>query len=868
MNSIIKLSFIFTQESFYPDDIELQDHKHVNTWMQEFKEHRYEALYRWGIQERPKHLHPSAAFLYQVSESFFDALTSLSELAIAPQDSIVEVNDDIWERLSKHVPFVIGSEFLNKMWVSGIFTKLQEVFTHEIAEYEGSVKLYLAEKNQNLRMPERIFFHLVEDKKGLYPFAFLATYATKDEQGMLRHLPLQYALTEFKDHRDKLIKMLACLNKVANVSSLIDGFMQSGELFHPLGLTEEEAYAFLNAIEEIEECGVLCRIPNWWRKKYASLQMQMQIGDKKTSFLGFDSLLEVQPKIMVHGIELTEKEVQELLQKTEGLAFMKGKWVEVNHEKLRKLLEELKIEHKSLTLLEAMRLNLHVNDDDEENACNITNGEWLASLFHKLRVPSTIEKVELPKGLQAELRPYQSVGYTWLHQISEYGFGACLADDMGLGKTIQMLTFLEHLREMDKQIKVLLIVPASLLGNWEKEAAKFTPTMDVHILHGRDKAVLEAELQEERAFLTITTYGMITRLEKLQELTWNCIILDEAQAIKNPMTKQTKMVKRLQGHKKIALTGTPIENDLINLWSLFDFLNKGLLGSLQEFKTYIKKLNDHPQGYEKLKTMVSPFILRRLKTDKTILQDLPEKVEVNDYVNLSKQQVILYRKLVHDMQEKIMNTSGIEHRGIVLSAIMKLKQICNHPDQFLGAEAYTAKESGKFEMLKEICETIYEKRERVLIFTQYKEIIPYLSKFLTHIFHKEGCIIHGGTPIKKRGMIVDNFNAEAYVPFMILSLKAAGTGLNLTSANHVIHFDRWWNPAVENQASDRAYRIGQKKNVIVHKLICNGTIEEKIDQLINSKKELADNVIGSGSTDWISKFSNEEIMDLLRLEER
>lgn len=865
-SSIVNLSFVFTQDSFYLDDIELQNNKQVDVWIQKFHDDRYEALYAWGIQERPKCLHPSASFLYQVSEAFFDALTSLSELAIAPLDSVVEVSDDIWEKLCRNIPFVIGSEFLDRAWVSGVFVKLQAVFAHEIAVYDGSVKLYLAEKNQNLRMPERIFFHLVEDHKGVYPFAFLATYATKDEQGVIRHLPLQYALTEFKDHRDRLLSLLACLNKVASVSALIDGFMQSGELFHPLGLSECEAYAFLKDIEAIEKCGILCRIPNWWRKKYASIQVQLQVGGKKASLLGFDSLLEVQPKLMVHGMELTEKEIQDLLLRTEGLAFMKGKWIEVNHAKLQKMLEELHSEHKSLTMMEAMRMNLH--DHEEDEAYSITNGEWLASLFQKLRVPSKISEVALPQGIKATLRPYQNVGYAWLQQISEYGFGGCLADDMGLGKTVQMLTFLEHLREMDRTSKVLLIVPASLLGNWEKEAAKFTPSMDLHILHGRSKAILEAELQQERKFLTITTYGMVTRMEMLQKVTWNCIILDEAQAIKNPMTKQTKIIKKLQGKTKIALTGTPIENDLINLWSLFDFLNTGLLGSLKEFKEFVKKLNDHPQGYQKLKTMVSPFILRRLKTDKTILHDLPDKVEVNDYVNLSKQQVILYRKLVHDMQDKIINSSGIEHRGIVLSAITKLKQICNHPDQFLGEEAYAAKDSGKFEMLKEICETIYEKRERVLVFTQYKEIIPYLFTFLSHIFHKEGYIIHGGTPIKKRGVIVDHFNGEAYVPFMILSLKAAGTGLNLTSANHVIHFDRWWNPAVENQASDRAYRIGQKKNVVIHKLICNGTIEEKIDQLIVSKKALAENVIGSGGTDWIGEFSNEEIMDLLRLEER
>mgnify|MGYP000340996454 FL=1 len=301
---------------------------------------------------------------------------------------------------------------------------------------------------------------------------------------------------------------------------------------------------------------------------------------------------------------------------------------------------------------------------------------------------------------------------------------------------------------------------------------------------------------------------------------------------------------------------------------MFDFLNKGLLGTATEFKAFVKRLEEHPEGYQKLKAMIAPFMLRRLKTDKTIISDPPEKLESDEYVTLSKQQVVLYRKLIADMEEKIKESEGMERRGLVLSTITKLKQICNHPDQYLGEESYRIKDSGKLEMLKEICETIYEKRERVLVFTQYKEIIPYLHATLAKIFHQEGYILHGGTPVKKRSEIVAAFQQEAYVPYIVLSLKAAGTGLNLTAANHVIHFDRWWNPAVENQATDRAFRIGQKKNVIVHKLISKGTVEEKIDELIKSKVELSQQVIGDGKETWITEMNNEELMNLLRLDAR
>ena len=314
------------------------------------------------------------------------------------------------------------------------------------------------------------------------------------------------------------------------------------------------------------------------------------------------------------------------------------------------------------------------------------------------------------------------------------------------------------------------------------------------------------------------------------------------------------------------MTGTPIENDLTNLWSLFDFMNKGLLGSSAEFRDYCKNLTRHPQGYAKLKNMIAPFMLRRVKTDQSIISDLPDKMEQIDYVSISKKQRVLYRKQVADLAKRLDEVNGIERRGLVLASITKLKQICNHPDQYLGGLAYSEKDSGKFELLGSICETIYEKRERVLIFTQFKEIAGYLDDYLAGIFHARGFVLHGGTPAKKRTQIVEAFQGEKYVPYIVLSVKAGGTGLNLTNASHVIHFDRWWNPAVENQATDRAYRIGQTKNVMVHKFVCKGTIEEKIDEMISSKTKLAEDVIGSGGESWITEMSNEQLLSMMSLE--
>lgn len=861
----VPLQFLFTADSFYPDSRSVQLSPADQKRLEHFEQDRYGALYQMGLEEKASDFSPSSAFLYQVSDAFFKTLTGLPELEISREETKAVLSEETAEQLAQAVPFVIGAEYITEKWLAAVFQKLNDIFSREIRDYDGTVEMYLTEKNQHLHVPERIFFHLVENKEEDFPFAFLATYATRGTDGKVRHVPLKYALTEYKNEREKLLTLLACLNRAAEVSELISGFVENGEMFHPLRLTAEEAYTFLKEIEAIESTGILCRIPNWWKKKAAMVSMSVSLGEEKPSMLGFDTLLSMQPKLMVDGVALTKKDIEMLLAQTDGLAFLKGKWIEVDHERLRKLLEEVEDVPENLTLMEALRLGMGTGKASADVGQLVTNGKWLSSLLMNLRKPESIRKAVVPKSFHATLRPYQSNGFTWLNYMDKLGFGACLADDMGLGKTVQVLAYLEKLRKTNKHARVLLVVPASLIGNWQKEAEKFAPSLDLQILHGKAAAKLGEEFQESQTFLTVTTYGMVTRIKELQEVKWDCVILDEAQAIKNPLTKQTKEIKKLSSRMRIAMTGTPIENELANLWSLFDFLNKGLLGTSAEFKEFCKGLNEHPEGYVRLKTMVAPFMLRRVKTDKRIIADLPEKLETIDYASLAKKQIVLYRKVVSDLEKKLEKADGMERRGLVLSTIIKLKQICNHPDQYLGQQTFSMEESGKFAMLKEICTTIYEKRERVLVFTQFKEITEYLAAFLTEIFQIEGFVLHGGTPVAKRSQIVEAFQGEKYIPFIVLSVKAGGTGLNLTKANHVIHFDRWWNPAVENQATDRAFRIGQKKNVMVHKLVCEGTIEEKIDEMINAKKELAENVIGSGGEKWITELSNDELMSMMRL---
>lgn len=869
MNEIQEtIHFLFTEDSFCVDDRNESLSEPALSWKNRFEEDRFAALYQLGFVEKPAILDGAGNFLYQLADAFFRVLTDQPDLELTRENAIVTPNADLTGRLLDCVPFTLGSEHVTEAWLVHIFEKLNEIYAREIREFDGTVSMYLAEKSQHLKVPERIFFHLVESRDEDYPFAFLATYATKDEDGKVRHVPLQYALTEYKRDRNKLMELLSCLNQVAEVSAIIGEFVENGEMFHPLRLSSQEAYRILQDIPAIEGAGIVCRIPNWWRKNAYNVSMSINLGEEKPTFVGLDSILSMCPQLTIDGVPLTQKEIKDLLAQTEGLAFLKGKWIEVNHQKLNRLLDEMKQYEGELTLLEALRMGLGSprEDKDADVGKILTNGKWLSQLLQNLRSPGKIRPAAPPKSFQAKLRPYQQTGLTWLSYMNKLGFGACLADDMGLGKTVQVLAFLEKLRSANKEARTLLIVPASLLGNWQKEAAKFAPKMSVHILHGRGANAMGEEVLGCPSFLMITTYGMAARIKELEKVTWDCLILDEAQAIKNPLTDQTRQIKKLKSRMKIAMTGTPIENELTNLWSLFDFLDKGLLGSSTEFKKFCKDLTQYPEGYAKLKNMISPFMLRRVKTDKSIISDLPDKLEQIDYVSISKKQAVLYRQQVEQLARKIEETDGMERRGLVLASLTKLKQICNHPDQYLGQQAYSAKDSGKFEMLRSLCETIYEKRERVLVFTQFKEIIPYLDDYLAEIFHARGYALHGSTPVKTRSQIVEAFQGEKYVPYIILSVRAGGTGLNLTRASHVIHFDRWWNPAVENQATDRAYRIGQKNNVMVHKLVCKGTIEEKIDEMIASKTELAQNVIGSGGENWITEMSNEELLSIMRLE--
>jgi superfamily II DNA or RNA helicase len=790
----------------------------------------------------------------------------------------------------RQAPPMIGLEYLTTDVLANWWHDLDSLARSEIAKHPGGAQGYLRERNPQWRFVGRVTLHLAENKRDPdRPFAFLATFANGlTLQGKVKHEPLGRALQQYagEQKREAMLNLLLPVSKVAESSELIRGLVDSGDIYHPLAWSPREAYDFLKAIPLLESSGVIVRVPDWWNaQKPARPRVSVKINSKNSASIGVDAMLQFSIGMSLDGETLTSAEMNHLLEASGGLIPLKGKWVEVDREKLQEALAHWKtvekdVRREGLSFFEGMRLlsgaNIGREEDDENKAAirewtGLTAGPELNSILQGLRTPETHQE-HVPTDLKAELRPYQRTGYSWLRFVARLGLGACLADDMGLGKTVQVISLLLDLKRDKATNASLLVVPASLIANWKSELAKFAPSLSFSVAHpsevsasGREVGLADADKFD----LIVTTYGVLVRSEWLKKYRWRLAILDEAQAIKNSGTKQSRAAKELNAGSRIAMTGTPVENSLSDLWSLFDFLNPGLLGSSKEFSSFVKRLqNASVPSFEPLRNLVRPYILRRLKTDKRVISDLPDKTEVKAFCTLSKLQASLYQKAVDDLTEQLQSTEGIQRRGIVLSQLMRLKQICNHPAQVLGSNDYAADRSGKFNRLAEIAEEIVSRQEKVLVFTQFREIAEPLAAFLATHFGQSGLVLHGGTTIKKRKDFVEQFQREDGPPFFVLSLKAGGTGLNLTAASHVVHFDRWWNPAIENQATDRAFRIGQRKNVLVHKFICRGTVEERIDEMIDRKRQVAEDAIGEHATGetLLTEMDNDTLLKFVKLD--
>lgn len=775
----------------------------------------------------------------------------------------------------------------------GLWAGLDAWVREEVASSGEGLTAWLEKRAAIWHQVGRVCFHLGENKRDPgFPFAFLATYAPRlSKGGRVQYQPLGKALQEYAGERNKkaLIQLLSPVHLASERSDFIKEMVESGEVFHPLAWTPGEAYRFLKDVPLFEESGLLVRIPDWWRKRPRP-RVAVTIGEKKQSRFGADSMLDFKVEVALGDEVLTEKEWRQIMNAGEGLLHLKGQWIEIDRERLSEALDHWKhVENEAakngISFVEGMRLlagapadldAARVSGDEDRKWSFVKAGDWLSGVLSGLREPDRLPSEGQNKSFRGTLRPYQKVGHNWLWFLSNLGLGTCLADDMGLGKTIQILSLLLAYRDKKKTPgkPSLLVLPASLLANWKAEMKRFTPTLAACFVHPSEsvQAELAAMARDPgKAFsktdVVLTTYGMLLRQEWLLDVEWRLVILDEAQAIKNPSALQARAVKKLKAEARIALTGTPVENRLSDLWSLFDFLCPGLLGSAAKFKEFVKGLDrrEHDR-YAPLRNLVQPYILRRLKTDKTIIADLPDKTEMKAFCGLTKKQAALYARSVDELAHALEGLDGMKRRGLVLSYLLRFKQICNHPSQLLGDGVYDPADSGKFDRLRAICEEIASRQEKVLVFTQFREMTGPVGAFLEEVFGRGGLVLHGGTVVKKRKDLIDAFQGEEGPPFFVISLKAGGTGLNLTAASHVIHFDRWWNPAVESQATDRAFRIGQNRNVVVHKFICRGTVEEKIDGLIEEKTELADGILKAGAETMLTEMSNEELLNVVALD--
>ncbi|HEX5597124.1 MAG TPA: DEAD/DEAH box helicase [Micromonosporaceae bacterium] len=640
-------------------------------------------------------------------------------------------------------------------------------------------------------------------------------------------------------------------------------------------LDTEGAHRFLrDGAPVLHAAGFGVLLPSWWQRPGARLGARLQARTRTApgavasrSALGLESLVDYRWELALGDQPLSADELAALAKLKTPLVRLRGQWVELDAKRLAAGLRLLRAGG-SMTVGELLQVGLSLQDDpDAPPVLEVTVDGPLGDLLAG-RAEQDLGPVDEPPGFRGMLRPYQKRGLAWLSFLQSLGLGGILADQMGLGKTVQILALLAS-RDSGAG-PTLLVCPMSLVGNWQREAATFTPELRVHVHHGAERARGEVFAEAIRdADLVITTYSIAARdATTLVEIPWHRIVIDEAQAIKNAATRQATAVRSLPARHRIAVTGTPVENRLADLWSIMEFVNPGLLGGAATFrKRYAEPIERHgdEETAERLRRITGPFVLRRLKTDKTIISDLPEKLETEVLCNLTAEQASLYQAVVDDMLARIESSEGIERRGLVLATMTKLKQACNHPAQLLRDGSALPRRSGKLARLEEILDEVLAVGEKALIFTQYAEFGGMLRAHLSARTGREVLYLHGGVGRADRDAMVARFQSDDGPPVFILSLKAGGTGLNLTAANHVVHVDRWWNPAVEDQATDRAFRIGQRRAVQVHKFVCAGTVEEKISEMIRQKRGLAAKIVGSGEQ-WLTELSTAELRRLLALE--
>ena len=850
-------------------------------------------LLRLGACEVGQVLSPAFAWWRDFAARYVGALCLLAPGAASetPSSSVLPAvsppTDGEIATLVLTAPMMPGAEYLNADVLLALWDELGAAFAASLARSGADLQTFLKGLNPAWNLVGRVHFNLAENRHDPeLPFAFMATYTTRLlPQAKAQHVPLGQALREYSGaaNRDGLLSLLVPVQRAAERCDWLKAMVDAGEIFHPLRWSPANAAQFLSSVPDLESAGVVVRMPATWRaNRPPRPQVTATVGARPPSAAGLDGLLDFHMDVTLEGEPLTDEEIATLLAGTDMLVLLRGQWVEIDRERLERAMRRFReaqalAGQDGLTFAEAMRLlaGAAVTGTDKDTRIadwsRVTAGPWLAETLKALRAPDDADADPGP-ALKGTLRPYQKMGVQWMYLLSGLGLGACLADDMGLGKTIQVLSLLlVQGRKSTERQPSLLVAPASLLANWAAEIERFAPGLTAMIVH--PSAMTADQLRRVTpdklagTDLAITSYGTLLRVPALADTNWHCVVLDEAQAIKNSNARQTRAAKALKAKARIALTGTPVENHLGDLWSIFDFINPGLLGTARQFTSYTKGLAERTHNpYGPLRELVRPYILRRMKTDKSVIADLPDKTEVTAYCSLSRKQAALYVQTISDLAEALEASDGIQRKGIVLATMMRLKQICNHPSQWLNDNVWSEEDSGKWTRLREIATVVAARQEKMLVFTQFREMTAPLATFLGGVFGRPGVVLHGSTAVRNRKALVQTFQNDETVPFFVLSLKAGGSGLTLTAASHVVHFDRWWNPAVENQATDRTFRIGQKKNVLVHKFVCQGTVEEKIDALIEAKKSLSDDVLAGSDEINLTEMKDDDLLRLVALD--
>src|SRR5215204_4423898 len=674
--------------------------------------------------------------------------------------------------------------------------------------------------------------------------------------------------------------MLSALGQAAKVSTQVERSLKAAA---PGGYELDAAGAHEFLQEQawmLEQAGFGVMLPAWWTRKGTKLKLTARAVVESPKFQGggrlsLEEIVKFDWEVALGDERLTLAELEMLARLKSPLVRVRGQWVELSADEIQAALDFWKKGASGRARVrDLVQIALGGNAATPGGVAfaGVEATGWIGDLLAQLEEGKGYAETPVPDGFAGTLRPYQVRGYSWLGFLRRWGLGACLADDMGLGKTPQTLALIQNDWQTNGKHPTLVVCPMSVVGNWQKEAAHFTPDLPVMVHHGLTRAKGKAFKREaERSALVLSSYALLHRdFEFLKEVEWSGVVLDEAQNIKNPQTRQAQAARALPAGYRVALTGTPVENNVGDLWSLMEFLNPGFLGTFTQFRRNFFlpiQANGDEEAARKLKRLTGPFILRRLKTDKTIIADLPEKQEMKVFCTLTKEQASLYAAVVENASKELDGTEGIQRKGVVLATLSKLKQVCNHPAQLLGDNSAIPGRSGKLARLTEMLEEVLTTGERALVFTQFAEMGAIIQRHLQETFGREVLFLHGAVPKRQRDQMVSRFQSEDGGPrVFLLSLKAGGTGLNLTAANHVFHFDRWWNPAVENQATDRAFRIGQTRNVQVHKFICGGTLEERIDEMIESKRALAESVLGAGES-WLTELSTAQIRDLFTLRE-